>query len=413
MATIKGGLTQFVFNGFTIPLAEQNWLPAIDAIYKIHPDRVGWTSYVRGEPFPGFELLERGAFYLIRAYTQFDLPDAQLISCAGESTAVIPAGLSQFVYSGPDLNLSTAPWRNSIVGIHQVYDDGLGWKSFDPDFPFNSLESLQAGGFYLVKATASFSLPGAQVTSCAETFAKEKIDGTLYVKYADLKNEIPAESTPADLKTAPDIDLFRRTIAGLTVGEHNHDERYYQKTETLSTAEINALFQGVDEVIPLPTFGSFPQPGVASKLYIDEQFNVAYRWTGTGYVAVSSPGVDLTPYLTKTEAGNTYQLKGDYLTVAAANNAFQLKGDYVKSISLPTGLSFTPNTSGNITLLLDAYFDLWMKTRPGYNVTLNNQVIGHDTNGVILWKEGGTVTTPVQGDFAPADFSNDFYLTTV
>jgi len=357
MATIKRGLTQFVFNGFTIPLAEQNWLPAIDAIYKINPDRVGWASYVRDEPFPGFENLERDAFYLIKAFTQFDLPDAQIIACAsGETSAVIPSGLNQFVYSGASLLLSTAPWRNNVKGLHEVYTDGQGWKSFDPDFPFNSLQSLQSGGFYLVNATGSFDLPGAQLIGCAETFAKEKIDGTLFVKYLDLLNEIPPEVTPADLKTAPNTDLFRRTIQGLTVGEHNHDDRYYPKTETLSTAEINALFQGIDEVIPKPNFGEFPQPGLESKLYIDEQFNVGYRWTGTEYIAVSSPGTDLTPYLTKNEASNTYQVKGNYLTVEAGNNTYQPKGNYqpagayVKSVSINGGGAYIPDVNGKVNL---------------------------------------------------------------
>ena len=284
-------MTQFVYNGFDIPIAEQNWLPGIDAIYKIHPDRIGWLSYVRGEPFPGFELLERDAFYLINSYATFDLPDAQQYACVtGEYITTIPIGLSQFIYSGGVLDLNTVPWRNSINGLHEVYEDGMGWKSFDPEFPYNSLESLVPGGFYLISATASFDLPGAQLIGCVADFASEKIDGSLYVKYIDLLDKIPAVLDP---KTAPNMPLFVSMLNG------------WQGAEEPAKVELNALpYFEVGTILNLTLSGSFLPGG--KEITNRKIFKNGVLWQSPAGNTISYPDniAITTTYTATAESGN-------------------------------------------------------------------------------------------------------------
>jgi len=413
MALIQRGLSLIVYNGIDITLTQEVWNNSITAIYRINSSRDGWNSYQPGieSIFQGFETLNRDTFYLLQAYRDFDLPDAQTLACAtGESSAVITAGLSLFVYGGEALTLAGQSWLNQVTTIYKINDFRDGWNSYEPGIEsiFQGFETLENGTFYFAQTTGSFELPGAQVVGCAETFGRERFDGTLFVKYLDLLNELPVDPTPLDLKTAPNIDLFRRSMQELTIGEHNHDDRYYQKPETLSKVEIYALFQGVDEVIPLPTFANFPQPGIESKLYIDEQYNVGYRWTSTTYIAVSSPGVDLTPYLTRNEATNSYQLKGNYITVEAANNSFQAKGNYIKSVSFNNFL-YLPDINGRVSLFFVYDLIAALKAFPGYVANVE-QTLRHDTNGIIRWG-AGTVVIPVKTrGYVTAGYVNNLYV---
>jgi len=391
---INAGLSLFVYNGDAVALSAVSWSNNIQGLYRITPTRTGWASYRPGQPFNAFSAVEKDVFYLISALQPFTLPDAQTISCATAGSAVIPDGLSMFIYAGPDLDLGAVSW--DIKGLYQVLDNR--WISFRPGQAFNAFSTLTEG-FYFISVNTPFTLEGVQVVGCAETYGSENIDGSKYVRYTNLKGEISDTDT---VKDAPNMILFKQLYDAFT--NHNHDTRYYQKFESYTRAEVDLFLQGVDEVIEHASLGAFPATGLASKLYIAADTNTGYRWNGSGYTPVSSPGVDLSPYLKIADAEATFLKKTD------AANTYQPKGDYIKSIALQ-GFTYFPDGTGKITLFYT--YDLLNALRtviPGYNATVA-QSLRHAANGPIQWGEE-TIVPPVYtgNSYVKAGYVNSNYV---
>lgn len=89
---------------------------------------------------------------------------------------------------------------------------------------------------------------------------------------------------------------------------HNHDDRYYTETEVdslLSTKQIagnyatlvggvvpaSQLPSYVDDILEYNVVSSFPATGESGKIYVAQDNNKAYRWSGSFYTEISaSPG---------------------------------------------------------------------------------------------------------------------------
>jgi hypothetical protein len=56
------------------------------------------------------------------------------------------------------------------------------------------------------------------------------------------------------------------------------------------TVPANNLPSYVDEVLEYATYANFPVTGLAEKIYVDISLNQMYRWSGSGYVGISSAG---------------------------------------------------------------------------------------------------------------------------
>lgn len=171
MALLSTGLNQIVYNGHSLSLSGVSW--SVRAIYKVNPSRTGWVSWRPGLTFTPFSTLEKDGFYLIDAVSGFELPDAQIVVCAGISlpaSATIPLGLSQFLYSGATVTLSGASWLANVRAVYAVNSAQTGWVSFKPAAAINSLSSLESGKFYLIDTLSAFALTGAQILACPEGF---------------------------------------------------------------------------------------------------------------------------------------------------------------------------------------------------------------------------------------------------
>ena len=49
------------------------------------------------------------------------------------------------------------------------------------------------------------------------------------------------------------------------------------------------LPEGLDEILEFPTFADFPPTGESNKIYVAEDTNLLYRWTGTAYANITNP----------------------------------------------------------------------------------------------------------------------------
>ena len=53
----------------------------------------------------------------------------------------------------------------------------------------------------------------------------------------------------------------------------------------------NGTTPTIEEVVVLPTFDDFPQPGQPNTIYIEEEFDVAYYWDGEIYREFTSVAI--------------------------------------------------------------------------------------------------------------------------
>ncbi|WP_026463469.1 hypothetical protein [Adhaeribacter aquaticus] len=234
MGTIRKGFNQFVFNGASIPLNSVSWGIAVKGIYRINLVRTGWESWQPGRTINAFGSLERDTFYLIEAYRDFTLPDAQIVVCAtGAASADIPEGLSQFLFAGETTSLGSSLGNTTV--LYTLNTSGTGWLSWMPTRPINAFNALVPGKFYFVNSSAPFSLAGAQNLACAETFGSENINGAQYVRYTDLDAELPeVPDLKRDSKRAPNMVLFRKYL----------QSPYWDKTQFIQETEDYELPDG-------------------------------------------------------------------------------------------------------------------------------------------------------------------------
>lgn len=80
--------------------------------------------------------------------------------------AIIPAGISQFVYSSnAPLVLDTVAWKNNVIVLYTVNPTRSGWLSYKPTADFPTITQLQKDTFYIIESAVDFDLPGAKITS--------------------------------------------------------------------------------------------------------------------------------------------------------------------------------------------------------------------------------------------------------
>ena len=79
---------------------------------------------------------------------------------------------------------------------------------------------------------------------------------------------------------------------------HLHDDRYYTESEITTALSAKADLENgkvpasqlpayVDDVLEYATMSAFPTTGESGKIYIAQDTNLTYRWTGSGYAEIS------------------------------------------------------------------------------------------------------------------------------
>lgn len=87
----------------------------------------------------------------------------------------------------------------------------------------------------------------------------------------------------------------------------------------------------VDDVLNFPSLAQFPNPGEEGKIYIANDTNNTYRWSGLEYVQVGGSEIDLTPYAKKAEVNAALAEKADITYVDAEVEG--LEGDLAEKAS--------------------------------------------------------------------------------
>jgi hypothetical protein len=80
--------------------------------------------------------------------------------------AIIPVGLSQFVFTGnAAVDIRTAAWEGNLTVLYTVNVNRTGWLSYKPNADFPTITQLEKDKFYVIESVAEFDLPGAKVTA--------------------------------------------------------------------------------------------------------------------------------------------------------------------------------------------------------------------------------------------------------
>ena len=165
----------------------------------------------------------------------------------------------------------------------------------------------------------------------AQSDEKYQLKGNYLTEHQDISGKADVSHTHSinDITNFPYIPQ-----PGDYLTEENANSLYQQKgsyaeeSHTHSTQDISGLQSYVDERI------------------LQAQLN------GGG-----NQEIDLSTYLTKSEAASTYQPIGNYLTEHQDLSGYQPAGDYVKTISINSGTKQSIDNTGNIDLSLSSISD--------------------------------------------------------
>lgn len=78
--------------------------------------------------------------------------------------ASLDLGFNFVAWTGANLTLTNATWKNNVSGIYKESTSRSGLISFTPTTAFNSVTTLETGKLYLFRVTTAFPLPDAQAT---------------------------------------------------------------------------------------------------------------------------------------------------------------------------------------------------------------------------------------------------------
>lgn len=107
-------------------------------------------------------------------------------------------------------------------------------------------------------------------------------DMSPYAKKTDIPTSLPANGGNADtVDNKHAADFIPATAKGAVGGVAQLDS-----TGKVPAAQLPSY---VDDVLEYAGLSAFPVPGETGKIYVATDTNLTYRWSGTGYVNLSSP----------------------------------------------------------------------------------------------------------------------------
>ena len=102
----------------------------------------------------------------------------------------------------------------------------------------------------------------------------------------------------------------------------------------------------VDDVINVATYSQLPNPGESGKIYITEDTNLAYRWSGTGYAEIS-PSLALGTTAETAGRGDWTQAAYNHSLIKDGSNPH--KTTFASLPDKPTSLTPGGNAGGDLT----------------------------------------------------------------
>ena len=128
---------------------------------------------------------------------------------------------------------------------------------------------------------------------------------------AALKSKADQTTVDNALAQKANLEYVNASLTGKSDTGHTHDDRYYTETEinTKLNTKLNTSLKGtanglaeldssgkvpsaqlpsyVDDVLEYANQSSFPAKGESGKIYIAQDTNKTYRWSGSTYVEIS------------------------------------------------------------------------------------------------------------------------------
>ena len=150
------------------------------------------------------------------------------------------------------------------------------------------------------------------------TAEKEKLAGLSNYNDADIKASIATKANSDDVytKTAMNTELDKKANKATTISGYGITDAY---TKTEVDAKISSVYKYKGSVANEDALPTADQ--VIGDVYNLEDTGMNVAWTGEGWDKLGSV-VDLTPYLTKEDAGKTYAIKSTALAGYGITDAY-------------------------------------------------------------------------------------------
>ena len=262
--------------------------------------------------------------------------------------------------------------------------------------------NAQANVIETVKVNGTALTPNSKsVNVTVPTKVSELTDGSNYVKTTDSRltdartpkahnqasntiNAMTGYSKPSSTSAITTSDSLNTAIGKLekaldskqtsgsyAASNHTHDDRYYTESEidTKLNTKLNTSLKGaanglaeldssgkvpsaqlpsyVDDVLEYTNKASFPATGESGKIYISQDNNKTYRWSGSAYVEIS-PSLALGETSATAYRGDRGKIAYDHSqTTHAPSNA---QANVIETIKVNTTALTPTNKAVNITV---------------------------------------------------------------
>ena len=188
---------------------------------------------------------------------------------------------------------------------------------------------------------------------------------------AALKSKADQTTVDNALAQKANLEYVNASLTGKSDTGHIHDDRYYTETEinTKLNTKLNTSLKGaanglaeldssgkvpsaqlpsyVDDVLEYANQSSFPAKGESGKIYIAQDTNKTYRWSGSTYVEIS-PSLALGETSSTAYRGDRGKVAYDHSQTAHAPSNAQ--ANVIETIKV-NGTALTPtNKAVNITV---------------------------------------------------------------
>lgn len=188
---------------------------------------------------------------------------------------------------------------------------------------------------------------------------------------AALKSKADQTTVDNALAQKANLEYVNTSLTGKSDTGHTHDDRYYTESEidTKLNTKLNTSLKGaakglaeldssgkvpsaqlpsyVDDVLEYTNKASFPATGESGKIYIAQDTNKTYRWSGSTYVEIS-PSLALGETLSTAYRGDRGKVAYDHSQTAHAPSNAQ--ANVIETVKV-NGTALTPtNKAVNITV---------------------------------------------------------------